>query len=569
MESGVIKKLKKLCLGSGRLWILWLVVMILAFAAFLYSWPLMWHLILTPNIKLEKHYAELVTYKVTKDGHERLSQKKIREFQGKIEEPNTLVKVYAVLNIDKKRKVKFIIECDDHGSLSLDRRTLINLHGISPNNTGTSEVILTKGLHLLVLNIFNGPYKGWFRLQLDELQGEGPQPLRGAILAYLDQGNAPFLLRMAQVVEQFFSSVLLFGFGVFFLLIIYRQGDLAFLWPNERDKLRTLGYVAALVGLALLCSWFTVDRHTHYLNWISGQDYLSTVQWDRHRAVIDAPGQHRDHRHYRLFPQYVLEAFFLARPGHAADPSNHQVFFWFRYAIDVVTFLLCAAFWRKLGLGRGATLLGVSILTWATFHTVYNSDLNFSTHLDTTFYLLAGILCLQKRYWALLAVGMLAVLNKETALLIPLLPLAAAMKFKPFKLPKREVWFSLLGLGLCLGFYAAIRYFYGWTGVEKPHDRPGLHFLDRNLSNPDGIRHLFYALGPLPLLALAALKRAPDYLARWFWLIVPIWFAVHTFVAWWEEPRVFMVVMAFCFIPLSLFLAVRPPSDEPVSESKF
>lgn len=561
-------KLKAFSVSPAGLWSIWLAVMLAAFMAYVYSWSLTWRWIIAPNIKLNNHFAESISYKVLGDNLELISQQRVQTFEGKIAEPNTRIQLYAALNLDKERKIKFTLDCDDNGLLSIDRRSAINLHGFSPHNTGTGEVVLSKGLHLITLSVFNGPNKGWFDLKISDPQTNELHTLRGSLVSHLDIGSFPFILRTVRWIEQAANLVLLLGFGAFFLLIIYRQGDLAFLWPNDRDRLRALGYVTALVALALLCSWFAVDRHVYYLNWISGHDYLSTVQWDRHRGVIDGLAQHRDHRHYRLFPEYVLEAFFLTRHGHVIDPSKYQVFFWFRYTIDVVTFLLCAVFWRRLGLGRGATLLGVSIFTWSIFHTIYNSDLNFATYLDTTFYLLAGILCLQRRYWILLPVGMLAILNKETALLIPLLPLAMAIKLKPFKLPKREAWFSLLGLALCLGLYALIRYLYGWTGVEKPHDRPGLHFLQRNLSNPLGIRHLFYALGPLPLLALAGLRRAPDYLARWFWLIVPIWFAVHTFVAWWEEPRVFMVVMAFCFIPLSLFLAVNPDKNPSISEPR-
>lgn len=177
----------------------------------------------------------------------------------------------------------------------------------------------------------------------------------------------------------------------------------------------------------------------------------------------------------------------------------------------------------KLRLHNAAVILGLALLTWAMYPTRYRNGLNFASFLDV------------------------------------------ALRWRPrLELPRRELGCSALALAIWLARFAALHLILGWGLFFRPHDQPGLDFLRFNLfKDPDSWRQLYVTLGALPFLALAGFRRSPLALKRFFLLIAPIWFAVHTVIAFWAETRVFIPPMAMIFIPMSLFAALGPLPARP------
>lgn len=100
-----------------------------------------------------------------------------------------------------------------------------------------------------------------------------------------------------------------------------------------------------------------------------------------------------------------------------------------------------------------------------------------------------------------------------------MLPLACALRWRPFSLPRRELVVSAWALGLWLAVYEGLHLILGWAVFNTYIDNPGTDFIFFNfLKDPDGYRQLFKTLGVLPFLALFGLRRAP-----WPWRAYSGW----------------------------------------------
>ena len=90
----------------------------------------------------------------------------------RLEKPDTSLEAYGVWEIKKGGTQTLIFHCDDYGAVFIDGHQVIDLQGISADNQGQALVPLDAGPHLLVVYLFNGPEKGFFRL---EVQGPGEE----------------------------------------------------------------------------------------------------------------------------------------------------------------------------------------------------------------------------------------------------------------------------------------------------------------------------------------------------------------------------------------------------------
>jgi lysophospholipase L1-like esterase len=95
----------------------------------------------------------------------------------RLEKPDTSLEAYGVWEIKKSGTQTLIFHCDDYGAVFIDGHQVIGLQGISPNNQGQALVPLDAGPHLLVVYLFNGPEKGFFRLEVQGPGEEYPVPL--------------------------------------------------------------------------------------------------------------------------------------------------------------------------------------------------------------------------------------------------------------------------------------------------------------------------------------------------------------------------------------------------------
>ena len=132
---------------------------------------------------------------------------------------------------------------------------------------------------------------------------------------------------------------------------------------------------------------------------------------------------------YRILADLMLEPLIrlYARMGFAGPET--LAFLSFRYVQCLLILAAAALYYRKMGLGLTASLLGLSILTWSLSSSLYDSDLSFNVFFDVAFYLVAGWLILQRRMTIVALLMIPAALNRETSLLIPMM-LAAVVYFE-------------------------------------------------------------------------------------------------------------------------------------------
>ena len=561
-----------MALGGGKAWRWWALLaggMVLLAVLYLAVWPLVWRVVLLPRASEQRLGLEAVTND-REDGRGRDVRSRLAPRSAlEMERAHACQVAYGLWRVPVAGEYDLRLECDDYGRPSLGRRRLIDLNGTSDFNQGSARVSLEAGPILLKMELHNRQGAGWMRLLVKGPGQEEYRLLEGRDLAAIELGNYRAWLKMVEWLE----PACLFGLGLGLMAVFLlwamptvRAAD-APAAGGWRRRAWGLGFVAAVILLAVVASWHTTHSQVQWGDWAAGHDHLSNEDWQFHRGAVE--NRHSDHRAYRVLSDYALAGIEWLLRGHESDPAPASLLFWGRYFTDLLMFLLAGLFYRKLGLNRRAVILGLGILAFAMFPTSYRSGLNIATFLDISVFLLAGVLVLDRRWPALICLAPLAALNKETSILITVLPLACAFKWRPLTLPRREIKVTALALGVWLAVYGVMHLFLGHAVFNKYIDNPGTDFIFFNFfKDPDGYRQLFKTLGVLPLLAFFGLRRAPTALGRMFWVVAPAWFVVHTILAWWAETRLYMVPMALVFIPLSLYAAGGGLWEPGVSEGQ-
>ena len=320
---------------------------------------------------------------------------------------------------------------------------------------------------------------------------------------------------------------------------------------------------AVLIACVFAFSLMTVALQVRAL----GIPYVdSGPQLARHRAVLE--GTASDPWQYRVLSDLAVEEVLRLVEAMGAPHPVATAFILFRLLQNALIFVLAAAYFRSFELGEPLVLLGLSCLAWGMTHAVYNSDLQFNTYSDIIFYLAAALLLIRGRSLWIPAISVLAALNRETSLLIPLLVLGeenpGGRRQRALERP-----IVLAGIGLLAGVAVVwgLRFAYGprLSGLSTPP--LGLDMLRYNLFRYHSWVFLFATLGPLPIMAFLGRAGWPRRLRIWFWVLVPIWFLVHFFVAIVAEARLFLVPQVLIFIPGAL-LTVKGTADGGVGGPK-
>jgi hypothetical protein len=277
----------------------------------------------------------------------------------------------------------------------------------------------------------------------------------------------------------------------------------------------------------------------------------------RHQAVMD--GRAGNPWQYRVLSEYIVEGMLRSARAIGIRHPVHNAFIAFRLAQNICIFLLAAYYYAQLGLSVAGSLLGMALLTWSFVNGFYDGGLAFNTYGDVIFYLLAGLLLLRRQFgWASI-VAVLAVLNRETALLIPLLILFAGITFRPrWSLDRRAMRAALLAGFMSVTVFFGLRAYYGEQEFIAAYGHlPGLDLWAYNVSRRITWVQLLSTVNLLPVVALAAIRQWPSFLHRAFWCVVPIWLVVHIFFSAIAETRLLFVPIALVFIPAALVGAVK------------
>ncbi len=319
--------------------------------------------------------------------------------------------------------------------------------------------------------------------------------------------------------------------------------------PEPTSHRASRQWMLLLLSIALFLALFTVyDQVVHR----KGLDYLWDTQLRFHRWILEgvsvSPWQ------YRVFSPYVIEGIIriLQELGH---PAPHAlVFVAFRVLQNMAIFTLCGLYWRRLGVSRNAIIIGLMCLAWGMTYAGYRSHLAFDTYSDVVFYLIGGLLVLSRRDFWLVPLTALAALNRETSALLPFLLPAARLEVRSrLHLDRKTTVIWIAGLLIFCIIYVGLRLTLGPRAIMTPYDRTiGLDLLFYNAANLYTYFSLFATFAFFPLLAMVRWKQWPHVLRRFFWVVMPIWVAVHIFASVVAEARLFLVPYVLILLPAAL-----------------
>jgi hypothetical protein len=149
------------------------------FLFYLTFWSMVWHLVLLPHARADKHQLRVDSYAPYRVDNTWLF----------LDRPDTSLTAYAVWQVPKAGFYYIKLTCDDNGKVSIDNRPIITLIGISPNNVGETKQWLSAGPHFLELRLNNILNQGWLRIEVAEPDQAGYENLRREQLSWLELGN--------------------------------------------------------------------------------------------------------------------------------------------------------------------------------------------------------------------------------------------------------------------------------------------------------------------------------------------------------------------------------------------
>ncbi len=347
------------------------------------------------------------------------------------------------------------------------------------------------------------------------------------------------------------------------------------------------GAIAALVVALTLATVYAQS-------WLLWPRYLRESQLERHREVMENracnPWQ------YRVLSEVVSEGL-LRLSGLLRVSSPVPAFLLFRILQNAAIFLLAAAYYRRIILfaprsgmeepprlnGRTASVgpfcewadktpprrgglqshsewivvLGLIALAWGMTYATYNSDLHFSTYTEIILYLLALHAVGGNRDRWIPPLALLAALNRETSVFIPLFFLLSRIRWRGIRpaLEPRSAGIFLASASLYAAAYLGLHWGLGWRSFIASWGAPGFARLLGNLAKGSGWQYLFLTVNALPLLAIASFRRWPRRLADAGSGIALPWLVAHyAGKACLEETRFLLLPLAIVFIPGALLL---------------
>jgi hypothetical protein len=237
--------------------------------------------------------------------------------------------------------------------------------------------------------------------------------------------------------------------------------------------------------------------------------------------------------------------------------------FWgLRVLQNFILLTLAYLYFVRLGISKTVSGYGVFLLAGGMLHVFYQSDLSFNTYFDVIFFLLACILILDERYGWVPVLMVVAALNRETSVMIPVLLIAWGWLGKPGDRAKALIS-GLIGLLVWVVIFVSLRLSYPDAPMFRLGDEilPGWELFRYNLTVPRMPILLFQTFGFLPLAAIIAYRHWNLFVRISFFFLVPAWILVHAFSSVWAETRLFLVLLAIVFVP-----AVLPLLDQRLQE---
>jgi hypothetical protein len=290
------------------------------------------------------------------------------------------------------------------------------------------------------------------------------------------------------------------------------------------------------------------------------------IHVERHEQMLQGTSEFFNPWQYRVFSTYVAEAFYQVIAAVRSSTTKIEAFLLLRVLQNILIFFAAEWYFRRLSISNPfVRLCGHLLIGFAMAHAIFQSDLSFNTYFDVLFYLVAACLIIERRTSWLFVLIPIAALNRETSALIPVMLLASIRDLRDPRL-KNIVLTSIIGGVLFVIVFISIRYYYGYQKAVGIHGMNSFtDFLKFNLTFKRLYLELIGTLNFLPLMVVIFLKRLPWLLRRWFWVVVPVWFAIHLAFSTAIETRLFLVPYILIFVPSFLLLIEQWYRVEPVA----
>lgn len=254
---------------------------------------------------------------------------------------------------------------------------------------------------------------------------------------------------------------------------------------------------------------------------------------------------------YRILSQYLL--LWIARV-QGIDLASYSLapYTALRFIQAAVLLSVAYVYYGRLGIQPRTRILGLALITGIVTVNLGErgpSTMSLDRVTDTIFYLVGGLLVTSGLGLLLPALMLLAILNRETSGLLPMLLVAKYGR----GLLSRSGGPALLACLAAWGVWGVV--FFGLRALYQapPWHEPGFGAMFFYSLRHAASGAWFFAMASLtPLLAVVSLRVADGYLRRLFWLIVPVWVFIHFGQARYYEGMMYLAPTTLILIPLLL-----------------
>ena len=302
----------------------------------------------------------------------------------------------------------------------------------------------------------------------------------------------------------------------------------------------------------MFLAWLTMKFHMDNANDSETRAYVGTLLWNLQHLTpsTDALG------HYTLLAPIVIWPFamlwYLVSTGYEIRGLALALF-----ACSAALYLLAYTWCRQLRLGWMTTLFGLVLLSVCVNFALLVRGWELDRLIEPCLFLAAALLATRGKYALVVLLCVVGAANRETGLLMCLVPLA-------FLRERRESWGAALRSWPVWAAFTLSLIVVIWirSQLPLPNVRPLTDY------SPD---HLVYVIGGtclVPVFAVAWRAAAPPYLRHLLYLLGPIWLLFAAATDRLEQGAGLLALIALVCVPITLFgfQQVLRPARQPVSQ---
>lgn len=295
---------------------------------------------------------------------------------------------------------------------------------------------------------------------------------------------------------------------------------------------------ATMIGLFCLAAFSTIVHFAYINSPITPGINLPTLL-SRHTDIVqfNAIIPYR----FRLLSDFILEG--MVRLFGSFEFS----IYFFRLLQNIAIFLLGYKFYSHWLSDKKGQMVGLIFLTIGLCASYYYSDLSFYTYSELIFFLIAALLIQRGEYSAIIPLSILAALNRESSIFIPVLLFVSAIVNRD----RRAFIYSIVSLVVFISVYSLIVISIGlayYSSSRYGTVLPSFDLLFLNLQNYRAWIGLavMYNVVPLALVRFSRVSQLHKLQVAFF--AMP-WFFAQYFFGSADEIRLFLVPLVIILIP--------------------